>query len=261
MTNTLRGRERRRCVRRRHASQLETDHNLADDDDAASSRGPGDQTGHRRDASPRSTTTAARRTRTRSYSGSPAIDGSNNCGAPDQRGVLRSSPPCDIGAYEGTAAGSVGHLDSNPFDIYADGLGALQFRFDGREDGVFFPPNSDAAHAGLEIVEGSTYYPLGDDARLTVSGPTVGPTTITSTYTLGSNLEVAEQIAHAAGSSFVDLHYVITNTSDVPVSFRAGELSDLYVAGSDVGAGVFEIGPPRFVGGRSETGVTSGLVE
>ena len=94
-----------------------------------------------------------------------------------------------------------------------------------------------------------------------MSGPTVGPTTITSTYTLGSNLEVAEQISHAAGSSFVDLHYEITNTSGVPVSFRAGELSDLYVAGSDDGAGVFEIGPPRFVGGRSETGVTSGLVE
>ena len=240
-------------------SQLETDHNLADDD-SCELGGPGDQ--QVTDATIAPLDNYGGPTDTHALiSGSPAIDGSNNCGAPDQRGVLRSSPPCDIGAYEGTAAGSVGHLDSNPFDIYADGLGALQFRFDGREEGVFYPPNSDAAHAGLEIVEGSTYYPLGDDARLTMSGPTVGPTTITSTYTLGSNLEVAEQISHAAGSSFVDLHYEITNTSGVPVSFRAGELSDLYVAGSDDGAGVFEIGPPRFVGGRSETGVTSGLVE
>ena len=242
-----------------NASILETDHSLADDGSCLLN-GPGDL--QVADAGIAALDDYGGPTDTHAlYPGSPAIDGSNNCGDLDQRGVPRSSPPCDIGAYEGSVAGSVGHLDSNPFDLYADGLGALQFRFDGSEDGVFYPPSSDAAHAGLEIVEGSNYYSLGDDERLSVSGPTVGPTTITSTYTVGSNLAVTEQIAHAAGSPFVDLHYVITNTSDLPVSFRAGELSDLYVAGSDSGSGAFELGPPRFVGGRGETGVTSGLVE
>jgi len=38
------------------------------------------------------------------YNGSPAINGSNNCGDLDQRGVARSAAPCDIGAFEGSIA-------------------------------------------------------------------------------------------------------------------------------------------------------------
>ena len=160
------------------------------------------------------------------------------------------------------SAQDVGHLNGSPVDVYADGLGRLQFRFDGRTDGLFFPPDAEAADAGLEIVEGDAYIPLGAETRQSIAGPTVNPGTITSTYDVSDNLRVQETVSYTNGSRFVDIHYEIVNrTIENTISVRAGELADLYVAGSDAGTGVFDATEPRFVGGRGEAGVTSGLVE
>ena len=51
-------------------------------------------------------------------------------------------------------------LDGTPLNVFADGLGAIQVRQDGVASGLFYDPDENPAHAGLEIKEGDTYYPL-----------------------------------------------------------------------------------------------------
>ena len=53
-------------------------------------------------------------------------------------------------------------LDGTPLNIFADGLGAIQVRQDGVAAGLFYDPDENPAHAGLEIKEGESYYPLED---------------------------------------------------------------------------------------------------
>ena len=53
-------------------------------------------------------------------------------------------------------------LDGAPLNVFADGLGAIQVRQDGVAAGLFYDPSENPAHAGLEIKEGETYYPLQD---------------------------------------------------------------------------------------------------
>ena len=53
-------------------------------------------------------------------------------------------------------------LDGAPLNVFADGLGAIQVRQDGVAAGLFYDPDENPAHAGLEIKEGETYYPLED---------------------------------------------------------------------------------------------------
>ena len=53
-------------------------------------------------------------------------------------------------------------LDGAPLNVFADGLGAIQVRVDGVAAGLFYDPDENPAHAGLEIKEGETVYPLQD---------------------------------------------------------------------------------------------------
>ena len=85
-------------------SSLQTDHTLVDDATCVLS-GPGDLPGGDAGLAPLDNYGGSSNTHAL-YTGSQAIDGSNNCGEPDQRGVVRSSPLCDIGAYEGSIAPS-----------------------------------------------------------------------------------------------------------------------------------------------------------
>jgi CSLREA domain-containing protein len=161
-------------------------------------------------------------------------------------------------------AQEVGHIAGNPLDVYADGLGRLQFRFAGQADGVFYSPSSNTAHAGLEIRDPESYYATGTATPL--EGPTVqnlgsGKRALHSVYAFGQKLRVTEDVTYTDQTSFVQLRYAITNVSGQALTFRALEAADLYAAGSDDGTGVLELGPPRFVGGRSENGALTGLVE
>ena len=161
-------------------------------------------------------------------------------------------------AAPATARAQTGHIAGSPLDVYADGLGALQFRFDGQEDGVFYYPGSDVGHAGLELRVGETHYELGNHTP--VSGPDLEGNTLHSVWAAGG-LQVDEKVTYENGTKSVQLHYVITNTTDAPLSFAAGELADLYAAGSDFGSGYFKADPPRMVGGVSSNGVVTALVE
>ena len=53
-------------------------------------------------------------------------------------------------------------MDGTPLHVFADGLGAIQVRVDGVAAGLFYDPAENPAHAGLEIKEGESVYPLQD---------------------------------------------------------------------------------------------------
>ena len=72
----------------------------------------------------------------------------------------------------------------------------------------------------------------------------------TRSTTFGPNLRVTEDVTYTDQTRSVRLRYAIRKHLRGTVSFSAAELADLYTAGSDDGTGVFEPGPPRFVGGR-----------
>ena len=88
-----------------------------------------------------------------------------------------------------------------------------------------------------------------------------GTRALHSVYDVGPNLRVTEDVTYTDQTQSVRLRYAIANISDATVSFSAAELADLYTAGSDDGTGVFEPGPPRFVGGRGANGALAGLIE
>ena len=158
-------------------------------------------------------------------------------------------------------------LDGTPLNVYADGLGALQVRYDGQASGLFYDDTQNPAHAGLEVMQGSHYFPLQagfdfEPERTAVAAPVVSGSTIHSVYMVGTDLRVTEDITYTNGTPFMDVTYGFTNVSSAPISFRVGELADLYVGANDSGNGVFAPGPPRFVGGRDPaTGLVVGLQE
>jgi CSLREA domain-containing protein len=170
-------------------------------------------------------------------------------------------------AATATAGAAVVALDGAPLNVLADGLGAMQVRYDGQANGTFSAPTSDTPRAGLEILQGSNYYALSPrNGRTLLSGPTLGgdgsgARTLTSAYRVGPDLEVTETLTYTDGDRRLTARYAIRNVSAVPVSFHAGELSDLFNAGPDAGAGVFAGGPPRAVGGLSTMGVATRYVE
>jgi len=163
-------------------------------------------------------------------------------------------------------------LDGTPLNVFADGLGAIQVRVDGIAAGLFYDPEQNPAHAGLEIKEGETVYPLEDGFStspgrvnaepLTIADNGAGTRTLHTAYTIGPNLRVSEDHTYTDGTSQITVHYGITNVSGAPVSIRAGALADLFVGSNDSGNGVISSVAPRFVGGRDEgSGLVYGLQE
>jgi hypothetical protein len=163
-------------------------------------------------------------------------------------------------------------LDGTPLNVFADGLGAIQVRLDGVPAGLFYDPETDPAHAGIEIKEGDTVYPLQDGFStapgrvnaelLTVTDNGGGTRTLHTGYTVGPNLRVSEDHTYTDGTSQIAAHYAITNSSGAATSIRVGVLADLYVGSNDSGNGVIAPTAPRFVGGRDEaSGLVYGLQE
>jgi hypothetical protein len=183
------------------------------------------------------------------------------------RGPIVTAVAAAVLAVPAAAGADVVTLDGTPLNVYADGLGALQVRYDNQASGLFYDPEQNPAHAGLEIVEGSQYYPLQDGfdlapGRTGVAAAAVSGSTIHSVYDVGPDIQVTEDLTFANGTAFVDASYGFKNLAAAPISFRAGELADLYVGDNDSGNGVIATGPPRFVGGRDPaSGLVVGLLE
>jgi hypothetical protein len=156
-------------------------------------------------------------------------------------------------------------LDGSPIDVWSNGAGQLQFRYDEYLSGLFFDPVTNEPNAGLVVLIDGDSIPW--DRVTTVSGPTEttlpdGRRALVSTYDFSTYVRVDEQLAYRDGTQTADAQYTLTNISGQTVDVRAGLLADLYVAGNDIGTGVLTgSAPSRFIGGRSEGGVVSGLTE
>jgi hypothetical protein len=184
--------------------------------------------------------------------------------------VLLTAALAGVAALCVPAAASA-QIDGVPLNVLADGLGGIQIRQDGVADGLFYDPEQNPGHAGLEIKEGGAHYPLEaafDKApgRTNVAPPALtaggGNHALTSVYTVGPNLRVTETITYADNVPQVNIRYGIENVSAAPTSLRAGALADLYVGGNDASYGAIAATPPRFVGGREgTTGLVYGLQE
>src|SRR3954462_3318328 len=149
-------------------------------------------------------------------------------------------------------------LDGSPIDVWSNGSGQLQFRYDGYLSGQFFDPVTNEPNAGLLVLIDGDSIPW--DRVTTVSGPTVttlpdGRRALQSTYDFSTYVRVNEQLAYRDGEQIADAQYTLTNISGQAIDVRAGLLADLYVAGNDVGTGVLTgDAPNRFIGGGGARG-------
>jgi hypothetical protein len=75
-------------------------------------------------------------------------------------------------------------------------------------------------------------------------------------------LDMRQVITYTNGDTHFRAFYQVTNTSQIQLTIRIAMGSDLAGGGSDRGTGLFDGGPPRFVGGFNPTvGAVAGLSE
>ena len=114
-------------------------------------------------------------------------------------------------------------LDGAPLNVFADGLGAIQVRQDGLAAGLFYDPDENPGHAGLEIKEGASYYPLIDgfstapgrvsNEPITTTALPDGSQLMHTSYRVGPHLLVSEDIVYLNGTSSLTIHYGIQNVT------------------------------------------------
>jgi hypothetical protein len=136
----------------------------------------------------------------------------------------------------GASAQGGATLDGAPLNVFSDGLGAIQVRQDGVAAGLFYDPEIDPGHAGLEIVEGGNYYPLEDGFTNAPGRVNAEPLTIAQSgatramhtaYTIGPNLRVSEDVTYTDGTPSIGIHYGIQNVTGAQSRVRPGALADL----------------------------------
>src|SRR3954470_8003052 len=103
-------------------------------------------------------------------------------------------------------AQSTTELASSPASAWMDGRGGLQVRLSGSGTGQF-APDAYPAHAGLELVQGSSYSAVGAAGRALLSGPAVdapaaGTSRATSVFQVGA-LKVTERVLLDSGQAAV----------------------------------------------------------
>ncbi len=111
-----------------------------------------------------------------------------------------------------------------------------------------------------------TFDPVSQSA-VSGDGSSANPfsqTTIFSVVDSGAkeDARITETTTYVSGAPQFTSSYAVKNTSGSQLYFRAIYAGDLFVNGSELGAGVFLAGPPRFVGGQNTAfGVLGGLQE
>jgi hypothetical protein len=184
-------------------------------------------------------------------------------------------------------------ISGSPMRIVAQDVGPLQASVAPVTANVFYPPSSDAGHAGLfigfpadtgtgpAIAAGTTYGPVNSSFTAVSQGAVSGSGTQSSPFAqdttykvVGSDtkdyLQIVQTITYVNGTSQFVVTYKIQNVtgtggsaaSSTPIRFRASEAADTYIAGDDHGIGYFSAGPPRFVGGfNPNAGSAGGILE
>ena len=75
-------------------------------------------------------------------------------------------------------------------------------------------------------------------------------------------LDIRQEIAYVNGRNEFKAALDVSNISGAPLQMRASMGADLTGGGNDQGSGLFEAGPPRFIGGfNPQVGSVAGLVE
>lgn len=175
--------------------------------------------------------------------------------------------------------------------VHVGERGQMQAFMAGQPKGIFYRPSSVLGDAGffLAFPDGAS---VPDDVRGRVFGfdGYAGPRTL-ATYTprgqgpvLGSGtpadpyrqvtryavedwddrsvVSVTQTTTYVNGQGRFVTRWDVVNTTADPINFKAFAAADFYFDGDDWGTGVFDPGPPRFIGGRNvDTGRSGGFEE
>ena len=97
---------------------------------------------------------------------------------------------------------------------------------------------------------------------VTGDGSAGSPFRIVQTFRGGTELDLRQELTYVNGETSVRARLDVRNIGSNRLLTRAAMGADLYGGGSDVGMGLLEQGPPRFVGGFNDSvGSVAGLTE
>ena len=181
------------------------------------------------------------------------------------------------------ASAQAAQITGNPLSVSAsDDTGALGVSFTGSGTTEFFGSSVDtttgvvtpASRAGFGVVtvDGSgnlrQYGPRNGSLAATSApvvrgtGSAADPFVIVQTFSGGGAVDIRQELTYVNGRTTFGDRLTVRNVSGAPLTLRASMGADLAGGGSDTGTGVFEGGPPRFVGGFNTTvGSVAGLSE
>lgn len=172
-------------------------------------------------------------------------------------------------------------IQGSPMTVHVNDVGGVTGRLSGDDSNVFYAPaDNDSPSAGFNlgfpdgigsdpspVNYGSAGTPFTAVSQGTVAGAgtAANPYRVTTVYKASdgvTDLATVTQVArYVNGASRFSVSYAVQNVSASPLRFRAGEYADLYLAGSDLGTGFFDPGPPRLVGGFNATSGRVGGIE
>ena len=172
-------------------------------------------------------------------------------------------------------------IPGDPMVVHVSDFGYVTGRLEGDTTNVFFSSqDNNTPDAGFNLgfpvgfgaspspvnygVAGSSFTAVSQ-GTLTGSGTAANPYRVTTRYDVSDGdttaAQVTQVVTYVNGNSRFSVNYAVKNVSGSALRFRAGEFADLYLAGSDVGTGFFQSGPPRLVGGFNATSGRVGGIE
>jgi hypothetical protein len=181
-------------------------------------------------------------------------------------------------------------IPGSPMTVYVGARGQLQAVRSGDQGGIFFPTSSTTGDAGFFLafpamtgqninlagkVFGftghagpylSSTYTVGTQLPVTGDGSAGAPFRQVTTYTVNSGATIIATITQTTtyfnGAQDFRVRWDVKNNSAQALPYKALAAADFYFEGSDVGTGIFTLGPPRFIGGtNADTGRSGGFVE
>ena len=142
------------------------------------------------------------------------------------------------------------------------------------ETGLVSPGNAGFNVILLEEEGGATVFPgrrssgaeVVQPTAVTGSGTPADPFRLTGAWAhnpgTGRVFELRQRLTYVNGRPDFVARYEVVNVSGQPINFRASMGADLLGGGSDLGVGLFDAGPPRFVAGfNTSVGSVAGLAE
>jgi hypothetical protein len=186
------------------------------------------------------------------------------------------------------ANAAVQSITGNPLTVHLASGGNVQVQVFGQSSFSFYQPATTVGDAGLylglPVAAGSfpanssvgpntqagqpdtANYTEVSQTAITGSGSAADPFTQVTKYNAGSGAgtiaEITQTTTYVNGQRNFRQKWQVKNVSGAALRFRASVGADLYLEGSDKGVGFFDAGPPRTVGGLSQTtGRAGGLRE